>query len=129
MPFRMLLLAAVAVTLAVLDWSLKTWAQIELRPDQVVFNTDRPWHVLPVAAIIGAGLVVAARTPRSCMRSITSTAGRSVVSVQPAVETNPPRVSTLTTVRSPSSATTSPKPTPPSCAPIRPRGGPTPKPC
>jgi hypothetical protein len=63
MPFRLLLLAAVAVTLAVVDWSLKTWAQIELRPDQVVLNTDRPWHVIPLAVLIGAGLVVAARTP------------------------------------------------------------------
>jgi hypothetical protein len=63
LPVRLLHIAAVAVMLAVIDWSLKTWAQIELRPDQVVFNTDRPWHVIPVAVVIGAGLVAAARTP------------------------------------------------------------------
>ena len=41
------------------------------------------------------------------MRSMTAAAGSVVVSVQPAVETKPPRVSTLTTVRSANSATTS----------------------
>ena len=38
---------------------------------------------------------------------MTPAAGSVVVCVQPAVETKPPRVSMLTTVRSPSSATTS----------------------
>jgi Signal peptidase (SPase) II len=63
LPVRLLHIAAVAVMLAVIDWSLKTWAQIELRPDQVVMNTDRPWHVIPVAVVIGAGLIAVARTP------------------------------------------------------------------
>jgi hypothetical protein len=63
LPVRLLHIGAVAVMLAVVDWSLKTWATAELRPDQVVLNTDRPWHVIPLAVLIGAGLVVAARTP------------------------------------------------------------------
>jgi lipoprotein signal peptidase len=29
---------------------------MELRPDQVVFNTGRRWHVIPVAVVIGGGL-------------------------------------------------------------------------
>jgi hypothetical protein len=47
LPVGLLHIAAVAVMLAVIDWSLKT-SQIELRPDQVVFNTDRPWQVIPL---------------------------------------------------------------------------------
>src|SRR3954451_18883988 len=63
LPVRLLHVAAVAVMLAVVDWSLKTVAVAELRPDQVVLNTDRPWHLIPVAAVLGAGLIAAARTP------------------------------------------------------------------
>ena len=62
LPVRLLHIASIAVTLAVIDWSLKTWALIDLRPDQVVLNTDRPWHLLPVAVLLGAGLVAVART-------------------------------------------------------------------
>ena len=51
LPVRLLHIASIAVTLAVIDWSLKTWALIDLRPDQVVLNTDRPWHLLPVAVL------------------------------------------------------------------------------
>jgi len=63
LPVRLLHIAAVAVTLAVLDWSLKTWATIELRPDQLVFNTDRPWHMVPVSVVFAIGLIAVARTP------------------------------------------------------------------
>jgi lipoprotein signal peptidase len=62
LPLRLLHIAAVAVMLAVVDWSLKTWALADLH-DHVVLNTDRPWHVIPVSVLIGAGLVAAARTP------------------------------------------------------------------
>ncbi len=63
LPVRLLQIAAVPVMLAVVDWSLKTWALAELRPDQIVLNTQRPWHVIPVAVVIGAALVAVARTP------------------------------------------------------------------
>ena len=62
LPVRLLHIASVAVMLAVIDWSLKTWALADLRPDQVVLNTDRPWHLLPAAVLLGAGLVAVART-------------------------------------------------------------------
>ena len=63
LPVRLLNIAAVAVMVAVVDWSLKTWAAIDLRPDQIVLNTDRQWHAIPVCIVIGAGLVAVARTP------------------------------------------------------------------
>jgi lipoprotein signal peptidase len=63
MTFRLLLIASVAVMLAVIDWSLKTWALAELRPDQIVLNSDRPWHLILVSVVAGAGLVAVARTP------------------------------------------------------------------
>jgi signal peptidase (SPase) II len=63
LPVRLLHIAAVAVMVAVVDWSLKTWAAIDLRPDQIVLNTDRQWHAIPVCLVIGAGLVAVARTP------------------------------------------------------------------
>ena len=63
LPVRLLHIAAFAVIVAVIDWSLKTWALIDLRPDQIVFNTDRSQNVIPICVIIGAGLVVVARTP------------------------------------------------------------------
>jgi lipoprotein signal peptidase len=62
LPVRLLHIAAIAVMLAVIDWSLKTWATSALRPDQVVLHTDRPWHLVPVAVLLSAGLVAAART-------------------------------------------------------------------
>jgi len=62
-PVRLLHIAAVAVMVAVVDWSLKTWAMIDLRPDQIVLNTDRQWHAIPVCLVIGTGLVAVARTP------------------------------------------------------------------
>jgi lipoprotein signal peptidase len=62
LPVRLLHVAAVAVALAVIDWSLKTWAVSELRPDRIVLNTDRPWHLVPAAVVLGAGLVAVART-------------------------------------------------------------------
>jgi hypothetical protein len=62
LPVRLLNVAAVAVMVAVVDWSLKTWALIDLRPDQIVFNTDRQWHAIPVCIVIGAGLIAVART-------------------------------------------------------------------
>ena len=63
LPVRLLNVAAVAVMVAVVDWSLKTWATIDLRPDQIVLNTDRQWHAIPAASVIGAGLIAVARTP------------------------------------------------------------------
>jgi hypothetical protein len=63
LPVRLLHIAAVAVMVAVVDWSLKTWAAIDLRPDQIVLNTDRQWHAIPVCIVIGAGLIAVARTP------------------------------------------------------------------
>jgi lipoprotein signal peptidase len=63
LPVRLLHVAAVAVMVAVLDWSLKTWALIDLRPDQIVLNDDRPWHVIPVCAVMAVGLFAVARTP------------------------------------------------------------------
>jgi hypothetical protein len=63
LPVRLLHIAAVAVMVAVVDWSLKTWATIDLRPDQVVLNTERPWQAIPVCVVLGAGLVAVARTP------------------------------------------------------------------
>src|SRR3954466_11836462 len=60
---RGLHIAAVALAVAVVDWSLKAWAVAALRPDQIVFNADRPWHLVVVCAVIGAGLIAAARTP------------------------------------------------------------------
>jgi lipoprotein signal peptidase len=62
LPVRLLHVAAVAVMVAVFDWSLKTWALIDLRPDQIVLNDDRPWHVIPVCVVMAAGLFAVART-------------------------------------------------------------------
>jgi lipoprotein signal peptidase len=62
LPVRLLHIASIAVMLAVIDWSLKAWAVSELRPGQIVLNTDRPWHLVPAAVLLGAGLVAVART-------------------------------------------------------------------
>ena len=62
LPVRLLNLAAVAIMVAVVDWSLKVWAQIDLPPEDIVLNTDRQWHAIPVCLVIGAGLVAVART-------------------------------------------------------------------
>ncbi len=63
LPVRLLFIAAVALTVAGIDWGLKAWALEALRPDQIVFNVDRSWHYIVVCGVIGAGLVAAARTP------------------------------------------------------------------
>ncbi len=60
---RLLHIGAVALVVAGVDWGLKLWAVEALRPDQIVFNLDRPWHLVLVCAVIGAGLVAVARTP------------------------------------------------------------------
>ena len=60
---RLLYVAAVALAVALVDWGLKVWAVEALRPDQIVLNTDRPWHVVLVCAVIAVGLVAVARTP------------------------------------------------------------------
>jgi len=62
LPVRLLHVAAVALAVAVVDWGLKVWAVEALHPDQIVFNTDRPWHVVLVCAVIAGGLVAVART-------------------------------------------------------------------
>jgi hypothetical protein len=59
---RLLHVGAVALVVAGIDWGLKVWALEVLRPDQIVFNVDRPWHLVLVCAVIGAGLVAVART-------------------------------------------------------------------
>ena len=63
LPLRLLNIAAVAIAVAVIDWSLKVWAQIDLPPEDIVLNTDRQWHAIPVCIAIGIGLVAVARTP------------------------------------------------------------------
>jgi lipoprotein signal peptidase len=60
---RLLHVAAVALVVAGIDWGLKAWALVALRPDQVVFNESRPWHVVLVCAVIAVGLIAVARTP------------------------------------------------------------------
>ena len=60
---RLLHVAAVALLVAGIDWGLKAWALGALRPDQIVFNESRPWQVVLVCAVIGAGLIAVARTP------------------------------------------------------------------
>jgi lipoprotein signal peptidase len=62
LPARLLQIAAVALLVAAVDWGLKAWALETLRPDQLVFNTSRPWHMMLVSAVTAGGLVVAART-------------------------------------------------------------------
>jgi Signal peptidase (SPase) II len=63
LPLRLLNLAAVAIAVAVVDWSLKGWAQIELPPADIVLNTDRQWQAIPVCILLGIGMVAVARTP------------------------------------------------------------------
>ena len=62
LPARLLQVAAVALLLAAVDWGLKAWALEALRPDQLVFNTARPWHVVLVSGVIAVGLIAVART-------------------------------------------------------------------
>ena len=62
LPVRLLFIAAVALTVAAIDWGLKAWALEALRPDQIVFNVGRTWHYVLVSGVIGAGLVAVART-------------------------------------------------------------------
>ena len=62
LPVRLLFIAAVALVVAAADWGLKAWAVEALRPGEVVFNVDRTWHFVLVCAVIGAGLIVVART-------------------------------------------------------------------
>ena len=46
LPVRLLYIAAVALVLADVDWAAKAWALDQLRPDQLVLNSDRPWHAV-----------------------------------------------------------------------------------
>ena len=62
LPVRLLFIAAVALAVAAVDWGLKAWALEALRPGQIVFNVDRPSYLAAVCGVIGAGLVVVART-------------------------------------------------------------------
>jgi lipoprotein signal peptidase len=62
LPVRVLPVAAVALLVAGVDWALKAWALTALRPDQVVFNVNRPWHLVVVSAVIAVGLIAVART-------------------------------------------------------------------
>jgi hypothetical protein len=63
LPVRLLHIVSIGIIVAVIDWSLKVWAQIDLPPEEIVLNTDRPWHTIPACLLIGAGLVAVARTP------------------------------------------------------------------
>ena len=63
LPLRILNLAAVAIAIAVVDWSLKVWAQIDLPPEDIVLNTDRQWQAIPVCIVLGIGLIAVSRTP------------------------------------------------------------------
>ena len=60
---RLLYVSAVAMVVAAIDWSVKAWALVALRPEQVLFNESRPWHVVLVCAVIAVGLIGVARTP------------------------------------------------------------------
>ena len=60
---RLVYVSAVALVVAAIDWGLKAWALVALRPDQVLFNESRPWHVVLVCAVIAVGLIGVARTP------------------------------------------------------------------
>ena len=60
---RLVYVAAVALVVAAIDWGIKAWALVALRPDQVLFNESRPWHVVLVCAVIAVGLIGVARTP------------------------------------------------------------------
>jgi lipoprotein signal peptidase len=57
---RLVRIGAVALAVVAVDWALKAWA---LAAVPVVFNTDRPWEAVLLCAVLGAGLVAAARTP------------------------------------------------------------------
>lgn len=62
LPVRLLYIAAVALVLADLDWAAKAWALDQLRPDQLVLNTDRPWHAVLTPPVLAVILVACART-------------------------------------------------------------------
>jgi lipoprotein signal peptidase len=62
LPDRVLHVAAVALLVAGIDWALKAWATAALRPDQIVLNTNHPWHLVVASAVIAVGLVAVART-------------------------------------------------------------------
>jgi hypothetical protein len=59
---RLLFVAAVGVGVAAVDWALKAWALVTLRPDQLVFNADRPWHLILASGLLAVGLIAVART-------------------------------------------------------------------
>jgi lipoprotein signal peptidase len=59
---RLPIIAAIALTVAAIDWALKAWALAALRPDQLVFNADRTWHAVVILPVIGVFLIVVART-------------------------------------------------------------------
>jgi lipoprotein signal peptidase len=62
LPVRLLYITTVALVLADIDWAAKAWALDQLRPDQIVLNTDRPWHAAVTPPILGVILVAFART-------------------------------------------------------------------
>jgi lipoprotein signal peptidase len=62
LPVRLLYIAAVALVLADVDWAAKAWALDQLRPDQLVLNTDRPWHAVMTPPVLAVILVACART-------------------------------------------------------------------
>jgi len=62
LPVRFLYITAVALVLADVDWAAKAWALDQLRPDQLVLNTDRPWHAVVTPPLLAVILVACART-------------------------------------------------------------------
>ena len=63
LPFRLLMIASVALVVAAVDWVLKAYALEVLRPDQVLFNpADRPFHIAVACGLVGGGLMAVARS-------------------------------------------------------------------
>jgi lipoprotein signal peptidase len=60
---RLARVAPIALAAAAVDWALKAWALAALRPDQLVFNTEAPWHDVAISAVLAVGLVAVAVTP------------------------------------------------------------------
>jgi hypothetical protein len=67
LPVRLLYIATVALVLADVDWAAKAWALDQLRPDQLVLNTDRPWHAVVTPPLLA--LILVAARGRACSRS------------------------------------------------------------
>jgi hypothetical protein len=60
---RLARVAPIALAAAAVDWGLKAWALGALRPDQLVFNTEAPWHDVALSVVLAVGLVAVAVTP------------------------------------------------------------------